>query len=672
MSNHQSFWILGISISDHNGSVCLLHGDKIVVAIQEERLTRKKRDCLRTPRPLSIDYCLQYAGISDKDLNLVVGCGVTSTDSVMSYLRKIFPSTPINIIPHHLGHAVGAFATSGFHDAAILIVDGAGSRELDLPPQELVNVQESNIPVNLERREIISLYIASGTEIRCIEKHLGSWSRGLNFGSIGDLYETVATVIFGHNESGKVMGLAPYGTVDKKCEDFFEIINNKFVFKQYLFPKAEYWPKNQFAHQNLAASVQAATENALFYLVQRLRDKSISQNLVFSGGVALNSVANEKIIQQKVFQNTYFMPAAEDSGNCIGAAYYGLWQLTQRNTQYHLVHDSLGRYYSTQEINQAIIETPKVKSYYYPVVKNIISKTVDLLEQQKIIGWFQGGSELGPRALGQRSIICDPRSELAKDYVNSKVKHRESFRPFAPAVLAEEALNWFELDSSNQDSPFMLRVVKFKEDKRQYVPSVVHCDGTGRLQTLTSARNGIFYDLVLEFFKRTGVPILLNTSFNVMGEPIVETPEDALWCLLYTEIECCVFHDRIVYRSDNYGSLLDLYPYMIASASNQNVILEQNSLSNKFIKDSCVYLSVQNRWGKFSSEVDKELLSMFPFLNGKNSCRVILNQLKNKQIDPFRNIDELSFIKLLGLLRRKFIINFSAQPLNKSQVISLI
>jgi len=616
------------------------------------------------PRPLSIDYCLQYAGISDEDLDLVVGCGVDSPDLIMSSLKRIFPLINIKVIPHHLGHAVGAFATSGFSDAAILIVDGAGTREVDLPPHELINIKEANVPIKLENREIISLYTASGTKIKCLEKHLGSWSRGLNFGSIGDLYETVATVIFGQNESGKVMGLAPYGIANQQIQDFFEIIDEKFVFKPYIFPSKDCWPNNQEMYQNLAASVQYATEKALFYLVNRLRDQTTSKNLVFSGGVALNSVANEKILQQNIFQDIYFMPAAEDSGNCIGAAFYGLWELTATNTQAHLIHDDIGKHYSGEEIDQAVLKTPKVKNFYYSNSKDIISKTVDLLEDQKIIGWFQGGSELGPRSLGQRSILCDPRSPMAKDYVNSQVKHRESFRPFAPAVLSEEALNWFELDNINQDSPFMLRVAKFREDKSQYVPAVVHCDGTGRLQTLTSNRNGLFYEVVLEFFRRTGVPVLLNTSFNVMNEPIVETPEDALWCLLYTGLDCCIFHDRIVYRSEEYTSVLDLYPY-IASSSKNSILLKNNELQEKYFNNSSVYFSVKNRWGSFFSEIDQKFLSVLKFINGKNSCRFILSQLRSTELDKFQDINESQFIKIIGLLRRKFIINFNSYPLNE-------
>ena len=191
---------------------------------------------------------------------------------------------------------------------------------------------------------------------------------------------------------------------------------------------------------------------------------------------------------------------------------------------------------------------PKKKGIRSVRSSDPIAEAADLLSAGKIIGWFDGRSELGPRALGQRSILCDPRRASYIDVLNRKVKKRESFRPFAPAILREEVANWFELDGTDPDSPFMLRVCSFKAEKKELVPAVVHVDGTGRLQTLTKEANGNFYELVKRFFQKTGVPILLNTSFNTAGYPIVETPADAIACLLGTELDCCVFEDRIVFK----------------------------------------------------------------------------------------------------------------------------
>jgi carbamoyltransferase len=261
--------------------------------------------------------------------------------------------------------------------------------------------------------------------------------------------------------------------------------------------------------------------------------------------VALNSVANERIIRESGFENVYIMPAAEDSGTAIGAAYHGLWHLTQYNSRKQIRHDAPGGLYSPAEISAAIDQSTSITAVQST---DVISDAAQLLCEGKIIGWFDGGAELGPRALGQRSILCDPRQPDAKDTLNRRVKMRESFRPFAPAVLLEEAANWFDFGDTVRESPFMLRVVDVKREKRDLVPAIVHVDGTGRVQTLTRENNGRFYELVKKFHVETGVPMLLNTSFNRMGEPIIETPADAIGCLLNTGLDCCVFEDRIVFK----------------------------------------------------------------------------------------------------------------------------
>jgi len=305
------------------------------------------------------------------------------------------------------------------------------------------------------------------------------------------------------------------------------------------------WPTDREEYENLAFSTQAALEEGLLYLVRRLRSLCASENLCYAGGVALNSVANERIIRESGFKNVYITSAAEDSGPAVGAAYYGLWQLTGQNTRRRMLRDACGRTYSPYLISEAIDKVPGVESVSSA---DTISDAVDLLCDGKILGWFDGGSELGPRALGQRSIVCDPRRVDAKQLLDSCVKKREGFRPFAPGVLLEEVENWFEINGLNPASPFMLRVCKFRPEKRTEVPAVVHVDNTGRLQTVTSEENGRFYEMVKKIYLKTGVPILLNTSFNVGGQPIVETPEDAILCLLNSGLDACVFENIIVVK----------------------------------------------------------------------------------------------------------------------------
>jgi carbamoyltransferase len=553
-------WILGISAS-HNGSACLLRGDRIVVAIQEERLTRYKRHRIYGARASkAVAYCLNYAGIGPADLSLIVLCiQGRKTDTLHDlrlepFLNVLTNRIPTLTIPHHYGHALSVFATSGYAESAVLIVDGAGSPVSDFTTEELKVMNGNKAP---DSWETISLYYASGATVVPLEKHVverGAWlvmhdGEMPSFGSLGGMFSAAAQQIFGEAaEAGKVMGLAPYGPAEFAGSDFFDVVNGRFHFKDTVprrFRYHERWPNRASEYEALAGSVQAALEDAVLYLVRHIRELCSSDNLCYAGGVALNSVANERIIRESGFKNVYIMPAAEDSGTSIGAAYYGLWQLTQHNSQRPILHDAPGRIYSSADVSAALHGRDDVRVVY---PSDVLSDAVELLCDAKIIGWFDGGSELGPRALGQRSILCDPRRPDAKDTLNRRVKMRESFRPFAPAVLFEEAQKWFEFEDTAPESPFMLRVLAVNHERKDEVPAIVHIDGTGRVQTLTHANNGRFYDLVRQFYKKTGVPILLNTSFNRMGQPIIETPADAVECLLNTGLDCCVFEDRIVFK----------------------------------------------------------------------------------------------------------------------------
>jgi carbamoyltransferase len=553
-------WILGISAS-HNGAACLLKGDELVVAVQEERLSRFKRHRIYGSEPAaSIAYCFDYADIEPRDLSLVVLCIQGRAHEpqhdirLNPFLKEALRQTPVVVIPHHLGHAVSAFATSGFEDAALLVIDGAGSPFNDL------TADERGVVMNKVRDgwETISLYSARDTSIIPLEKHLverGGWFRenggGMpRFGSLGGMFSAVATQIFADPmEAGKVMGLAPYGTPEIPSSAFFDLARGSFNFLDNvpkMFAAGEQWPERAQEYMNLAASVQSALEDAVLYLARHLKSLCPSENLCYAGGVALNSVANERIIREAGFKRVHIPPAAEDSGPAIGAAYYGLWQLTGHNTRREMVTDACGRLYHPTAVSSCIEKFPQVR-----VIKtdDSINEAVERLCNGEIIGWFDGRSELGPRALGQRSILCDPRRPEAKEILNRRVKRREAFRPFAPVILKEEVENWFELRDAPPESPFMLRVCEFKADKAAQVPAVVHVDGTGRLQTVTREANSRFFELVKKFYEATGVPILLNTSFNVMGEPIVETPEDAIRCLLNSGLDCCVFEDHVILKS---------------------------------------------------------------------------------------------------------------------------
>jgi carbamoyltransferase len=549
-------WILGISCS-HNGAVCLLHGDAVVVAIQEERVSRLKRRRISGSRPsAAVRRCLEVASIRAEDLSLIVlsVAGMASEPehdlSLNPDLRDAIRSVPVIVVPHHLAHAASAFGLSGFADAAVLVVDGIGSPSTDLSEEE----RRAVVFGPADGWESISLYAASIDGVRPIAKQLVAGDRWIQprtgmpgFGTLGGMFAAAALQIFDDTmEAGKVMGLAPYGTPVHAAEDLLTVENGCVTFHDTVpgrFLHTDRWPNRQLEYQNLAASVQAALEVALLDIVSVLARECPSENFCYAGGVALNSVANERIIRGSRFSDAFIVPAAEDSGAAVGAAYYGLWQLMGRHRTRRLVHDAVGPRYKQGEIAAAIARAPAIEAV---ASGDVISDTADLLRAGNIVGWFEGRSELGPRALGQRSILCDPRPADAKAVINGRVKHREAFRPFAPAILREEAVNWFHLEETSIDSPFMLRVCEFREDKQALVPSVVHVDGTGRVQTVTREANGAFYDLIRAFHKKTGVPILLNTSFNTMGEPIVETPGDALFSLLNSDLDFCVLGSSLV------------------------------------------------------------------------------------------------------------------------------
>jgi carbamoyltransferase len=562
-------WILGLSTGMHNGAACLCHGEDIAVAIQEERLTRIKRDTIRTRPSQAVMYCLGAAGITLGDVNLIVDCNVSMTrqnpsERIEAILGVTSRIPDVIQLPHHLGHAWSAFCTSGFEEATVLVIDGAGSFGWQLPDSE----RRAAEGFADKHREHVSVYYADRRDISLVEKHMSNMPYMANldgpgmrsFRSLGHTFSSAALQIFGgYLEAGKVMALAPLGRAMTPVDDFFRFNGRTLEFSDAVprrFTHMDRWPARQDEYAELAASTQRALECGLAALLARVRQGE-HQRLCYAGGVALNSVANHKVVRNAGFQDIYIIPAAEDSGTAIGAAYYGLKKIVGKLVTRRLTTDSLGRSYNSCEIDDAISRMPGVEVV---AAEDIVVSCVNLLSEGRIVGWFQGGAEFGPRALGHRSILCDPRNPDAKTVLNSRVKHREAFRPFAPAILAEHAADWFELDEPTPLMDFMLEVCRFQAVLRDQVPAVVHVDHTGRLQTVTETNNERFACLIREFHRRTGVPLIVNTSMNIMGEPIVETPRDALWLLLFTGVDCCVIENRIIAKAPSFKSVLDLVP----------------------------------------------------------------------------------------------------------------
>jgi carbamoyltransferase len=567
-------YILGINAYDHDVSACLLRDGKIAFAIAKERITRGKHDTGFYQEV--IDYCLNAEGISLDDVDLVVrNCYVLPVEDMEQRLayenvpefmdeqeRKQAAKSPLYLsssdkvvtISHHLAHAYSAFAVCPFDEGVVMVVDGVGSYGADI--YEKNQLTEN---VNPLARESESYYRFQGSKIEALKKVWLEPARGFLsdefffMAGLGALYSRVSSYIFGDwNKCGEVMGLAPYGRPDQ-MNPLLQIQDGQLNVPEWTaeFNKPwrdEQWEESPFLRhwEDMAARVQSDTEKVLLDRAIWLRETTGARNLCIAGGVGLNCVANGRIVREAGFDNVWVQPAAGDDGIAIGCAYYGHCQIQKKQRSFLMNHAYLGVEYSNQDVHNALTRGLVALATKATPNKNICSETAKLLSEGHVLGWFQGGSEFGPRALGNRSILADPRTAEMKDKLNKRVKYRQAFRPFAPIVLAERASEIFEGD---EESPFMLLAKRVRPEWRDKIPAVVHVDGTARVQTVRHETNERLYRLPQEFDALTGVPVLLNTSFNVKGEPIVETPRNAIQCFLSTGIDYLALHDILIAKS---------------------------------------------------------------------------------------------------------------------------
>lgn len=521
----------------HNTGACIIKddGEKTNIAfLSEERLDRIK-DSRNFPE-LSIKACMKQLDVKNYDeFDFIVMDYIENEDwQLDEFKRKCKKDTFLNNIKkekiftvnHHFLHACSTYFSSGFDSAAILIIDGRGSL-----------------------KETQSLFEAVGNKIKLLETtdKIG----------IGLLYAAVThdigwTIL----QEGKTMGLAPYGeNVNKQFYDFpykyDGIVTDYGDFCEegnYNIKQIHKKPETFEDKARAAYEVQEECEKALLHLANYAKTTG-KNKLCISGGVGLNSVSNNKIRinKPKLFDEIFINPAASDTGIPFGAALYGYHILGNKPINSKPLSPFLGPSYSIIDIEKSINDFSKKYDSFYVIKANSFEIASKLLKQNYIVANFQGRSEMGPRALGNRSILMSPMGNENKDRLNLRVKHRESFRPFAPAVLEERANEFFEIDV---ESPYMLFICDVKKEKRNLLPAITHVDGSARLQTLTKDRNGRFYDLVKQFGKDTGVPVLLNTSFNVNGEPIVETPENAINCFINTDIDALLIENSILIKSN--------------------------------------------------------------------------------------------------------------------------
>jgi len=533
--------VVGVN-EGHDGGAAVVIDGIVRCAISEERLNRKKY----SPGYLnSFFYCLNALDLKIEDISLIVFSNYHRplSNHYQGALKSLGISNQKFItVDHHLSHAFGAYFLSPFEDALILVVDGQG------------NYNDAE-----------SYYIG---ERQKVEKIGGNSQDRIPAKGIGRTYEAFTNFLgWIDQEAGKTMALAAYG--DPK---FFKIplftlkgievvgaLNYKYEKGAIDFAKRyslDFGPPyargttQKSAH--IAAYIQSETERIIIELVRELVKRTGKRKLCMAGGVALNCVANAKLLQSGIVDDIFVLPAASDKGQCIGNALYGFYRLTGYLPRQPLHNDYFGREYSEDEIISVLQRERGYIEKHIPThcgfqfkKQSPISKVVaELLAEGKIVAWFQGGSELGPRALGHRSILCDPRKIELRERLNQTIKHRESFRPFAPSCLLEKASKYFKCD---RPFPYMLFALPVKSDKINEIPAVIHKNSTARIQTVTKEENDIFYDLIKEFYKLTGIPMLLNTSFNSQ-EPIVETPENALSTFLKTDLDYLAIGDYLVWK----------------------------------------------------------------------------------------------------------------------------
>lgn len=567
-------YVLGINAYDHDVSACLLRDGAIAFAINKERITRKKHATGFFQEV--VDYCLNAEGITLDDVDLVVrNCYVLPVEDLE--VRMVHQDVPevmddkerlqaskhplylshsdkVVTVSHHLAHAYSAFAPCPFDDGVVMVVDGVGNYCADIKePGQLTGNAD---PL---ARESESYYRFDGVRIDALKKVWLNPVRGFlsdeffYMPGLGAMYSRVSSYIFADwNKCGEVMGLAPYGRPNA-FKPLVEIHDGELAFpewgldfdKPWLVDRERNWETSpSMRHwEDLAWRMQDDTEKALLERAKWLRETTGAKNLCMAGGVALNCVANGRIQREAGFDNVWIQPAAGDDGIAIGCAYYGYLEVLKKPRPSVMNHAFVGRPYTDREARAAVDKALVRAQTVTTDCANICAETAKLLADGHVFGWFQGASEFGPRALGNRSILADPRRPDMKDKLNSRVKHRQAFRPFAPIVLAERVDEIFE---GAEESPFMLLVKRVRPEWTDKIPGIVHVDGTARIQTVREDQNARLYRLLKEFDAITGVPVLINTSFNVKGEPIVETPDDAIACFLNTGMDYLALHDMLI------------------------------------------------------------------------------------------------------------------------------
>ncbi|MBU1446176.1 carbamoyltransferase [Patescibacteria group bacterium] len=570
----KDIYILGISCFYHDAAAALIKNGEVIAAAQEERFTRKKQDDGFPTN--AINYCLEFAGIEAKDLHSIAyyekpfvkferllysyiktwPIGLNSFLKAMSVWLKEklwIPSTikkelkydgDIFYVEHHLSHAASAYFASPFEKAAILTIDGVG--EWATTTCAIANENKIEITKEIHFPDSLGLLYSAFTYYLGFKVNSGEY---------------------------KVMGLAPYGQpkyadqvrklIDVKDDGSFKLNMKYFAYEHGLRMTNKHFHKLFGAEPrkaetpidqrifDIASSLQQVLEEIILKMANKLQEETGMENLCLAGGVALNCVANGVLLRESKFKNIYIQPAAGDAGGAVGAAFLIANTIANQTGQKHpykMDHVYLGPDFSPEKIRE-MLESQGVK---YEIIDDeiLFDKVADDIDAQKVVGWFQGRMEYGPRALGNRSIVADARNKENWQRVNLKIKFRESFRPFAPTIMEEYLNEYFDIETP---TPFMLMVAQVKKNT---VPAITHVDNSARIQSVSRSENERYHKLISAFNDKTGTPVIINTSFNVRGEPIVCTPEDALKCFLRTDMDILVLGNHVIDKEQIDGEKL--------------------------------------------------------------------------------------------------------------------
>lgn len=615
----------------HDAAAALVDNGRVVAAIEEERLNRIKHTSKAAVS--AMQFCLNNVGARLKDIDRLAVYGkeeflndtlrnlyggIVDAEPVMdirSHIHEMLDQglgeditdDKILFVPHHLAHATSAYGQSGFDRSLVLTVDGAGD---DLAGMVLQGEHGALIP------------------IRSIPMDR----------SIGFFYLQVISFLgFGLFEEYKVMALAPYGDANQYRDlfkRFYDLLpNGEYrinwgfydVLSTIAAPRKKKDPIAQ-AHKDIAAALQDAVEEIVFHILRFFQVQTNNNKLCMAGGVAHNCTLNGKILYSGMFTDVFVQPASHDAGCALGSALYSFLNFDPYNAPYNAPYDAktstisrLDHVYWGTDIgaSQSILRPLNRWEEFLNVEysENVQQQAANLLANGSVIGWVQGRSEFGPRALGNRSIVADPRPDENKDRINTMVKKREAFRPFAPSILEEYADEFFDLPQKSMAFPYMVFVVKARTDKRELMKATIHIDGSARVQTVSKTTNRRFWELIDAFREITGVPILLNTSFNNNVEPIVDSVEDAVVCFLTTELNYLVVGDYIVGKKQvSRASYLGLTPSL---ASYSTLIKAKRFVSDDEIVTEC---EITNAYSdKYSAQISSDMHALLSEADGKKT-----------------------------------------------------